>query len=339
MKYRSILQFPLMNGRPICSLLRSQIKVHPYRRVSLYLGAVRWPQQYIGPTGLKNAVFPAVQHLIMQQNWFSTRSDRKEEWGANKSPYEILQVPKNATQKEIKMAYFKQAKQHHPDMHPHDQDNAKKRFQVISSAYELLSDTSKRASYDSDVKASRWNNKTRGATGTNDWRDTSYANQHQYQHNPHSWQYRTSSQNDYYYSQRVWATVQQDMDVIKEMVQIYKEEIAEDIDYALEVLSRGEFKALVGVLSDNKLLLGTIVLPTIAILRFPFLIVPTLAVLLRLANTVGKMYSVLIVLLASFFESQAGRQAWRLLVARLRDRNYQKRRKGKALRDSFGRRV
>lgn len=129
------------------------------------------------------------------------------------------------------------------------------------------------------------------------------------------------------------------MDVIKEMLDIYKEEVAEDVEYALEVLSRGQFKPLVGVLSDNKLLLGTVVLPTIALLRFPFLVVPALAVLLRLALALNKMYSLLIVMLATFFESQAGRQAWRLLVARLRDRNYQKRRKGKALRDSYGRRL
>lgn len=157
--------------------------------------------------------FPTIQHLLMPRNSFSSRA-RKEEWGANQSPYEILQCSSTATPKEIKLAYFKQAKQHHPDMHPNDQEEAKKRFQVISSAYELLSDPTKRTRYDNDVRANRWSSKSRGSAASNAhtknaWRDSSYANQQQYTHNPHSWQYRTSSQNNYYYSQRVWSTVQQ----------------------------------------------------------------------------------------------------------------------------------
>jgi DnaJ-class molecular chaperone len=64
-----------------------------------------------------------------------------------KSPYEILNVSKAATEKEIKMAYFREAKKHHPDLNPND-PTAKAKFQEISQAYELLSDTTKRRNYD-----------------------------------------------------------------------------------------------------------------------------------------------------------------------------------------------
>lgn len=63
--------------------------------------------------------------------------------------YEALGVPKTATDKEIKAAYRRLAKEHHPDLH---QGNAKKaaeeKFKLLSEAYEVLGDAEKRAKYD-----------------------------------------------------------------------------------------------------------------------------------------------------------------------------------------------
>ena len=61
--------------------------------------------------------------------------------------YEVLAVPKNADVKEIKKAYRRLARKHHPDLHPND-DNAKKKFQQINEAHTVLSDPEKRAKYD-----------------------------------------------------------------------------------------------------------------------------------------------------------------------------------------------
>ena len=61
--------------------------------------------------------------------------------------YKILGVDKNATQEEIKKAYRKLARKHHPDLNPNDK-NAKSNFQQINEANEVLSDPEKRKKYD-----------------------------------------------------------------------------------------------------------------------------------------------------------------------------------------------
>lgn len=63
--------------------------------------------------------------------------------------YEILGVPRDAQQKEIKTAYRKLARQHHPDLHSaEEKEAAEERFKKINEAYEVLSDPKKRAKYD-----------------------------------------------------------------------------------------------------------------------------------------------------------------------------------------------
>ena len=61
--------------------------------------------------------------------------------------YEILGVSKSSTQDEIKKAYRKVAMQFHPDKNPGDKASEEK-FKEAAEAYEILSDTDKRAQYD-----------------------------------------------------------------------------------------------------------------------------------------------------------------------------------------------
>lgn len=61
--------------------------------------------------------------------------------------YKILGVDKNATEKDIKSAYRKLARQYHPDLNPNDAE-ANKKFQQINEANEVLSDAEKRKKYD-----------------------------------------------------------------------------------------------------------------------------------------------------------------------------------------------
>ena len=61
--------------------------------------------------------------------------------------YDILGVARTADEKEIRQAYRRLARQHHPDVNPGD-DAAAERFKSINAAYEVLSDADKRAKYD-----------------------------------------------------------------------------------------------------------------------------------------------------------------------------------------------
>jgi curved DNA-binding protein len=61
--------------------------------------------------------------------------------------YEILGIKKTATEEEIKNAYRKLARKHHPDLNPNDKD-ANKKFQQLNEANEVLSDPIKRKKYD-----------------------------------------------------------------------------------------------------------------------------------------------------------------------------------------------
>ncbi len=61
------------------------------------------------------------------------------------NPYNILGVSPTASTDDIKKAYRALAMRHHPDRNPNS--NAEVRFNAIKKAYELLSDSQKRAEY------------------------------------------------------------------------------------------------------------------------------------------------------------------------------------------------
>ena len=61
--------------------------------------------------------------------------------------YKVLGISKTATDKEVKQAYRKLARKHHPDLNPNDK-NAQQKFQEINEANEVLSDIENRKKYD-----------------------------------------------------------------------------------------------------------------------------------------------------------------------------------------------
>ena len=66
---------------------------------------------------------------------------------AGKDYYQILGVSRNASEKEIKQAYRRLARKHHPDLNPGDK-SAEAKFKEINAAYEVLSNPEKRKKYD-----------------------------------------------------------------------------------------------------------------------------------------------------------------------------------------------
>ena len=85
---------------------------------------------------------------------------------AKRDYYDVLGVPKNATEDDIKKAYRKLAMKHHPDRN--QGDDAKKsedKFKEAKEAYEMLSDSQKRAAYDQHGHAGVDPNMGRGGPG------------------------------------------------------------------------------------------------------------------------------------------------------------------------------
>lgn len=69
-----------------------------------------------------------------------------------RDPYEILGVTKNATADEIKSAYRRLAKQHHPDL-----GGDPEKFKEINEAHDILSDPNKKAQFDSMGRFNQFN--------------------------------------------------------------------------------------------------------------------------------------------------------------------------------------
>ena len=84
-----------------------------------------------------------------------------------KDYYKILGVERKASEDEIRKAYRKLAKQHHPDYNPNNKQ-AEDRFKEINEAYEVLSDSKKRSHYDRlGSEYSNW--QRRGNPGDFNW--------------------------------------------------------------------------------------------------------------------------------------------------------------------------
>src|SRR5262247_2975263 len=61
--------------------------------------------------------------------------------------YETLGLSRGATEEQIRAAYRKLARKHHPDVNPGNKD-AEEKFKEINEAYSVLSDAQKRKQYD-----------------------------------------------------------------------------------------------------------------------------------------------------------------------------------------------
>ncbi|MFN2448494.1 MAG: DnaJ C-terminal domain-containing protein [Candidatus Baltobacteraceae bacterium] len=87
-----------------------------------------------------------------------------------KDYYQVLGVPKNAPEKDIKSAYRKLARKWHPDANPQNAKQSEEKFREIQEAYEVLGDPEKRKKY--DVLGSDWQQAARQAEQQRRYRNT-----------------------------------------------------------------------------------------------------------------------------------------------------------------------
>lgn len=85
--------------------------------------------------------------------------------------YKILELDRNATEKDIKKQYRKLAMKWHPDKNINNKEEATKKFQDVSYAYEILSDSNKKSMYDrfgltDDASSGGFSNFTNNGMGT-----------------------------------------------------------------------------------------------------------------------------------------------------------------------------
>ena len=156
---------------------------------------------------------PSLQHMNINILQLSTRAGRKRA----RNPYDVLNVSRSATPKEIKIAYFKEAKKHHPDVNPND-PKAKERFQEVANAYEILIDEKKRRVYDQTGNAEQ--------------------TQAQYQHQQQA--------------EDIFNSVMDDFDVVTEAFESYKEDVKSDINYAVDCAKANDWKGVFEVASEYK---------------------------------------------------------------------------------------
>lgn len=106
--------------------------------------------------------FPSSSRVASKDSnfWFGV-SQRKtlvratSSWSEEKSPYDTLELERDAEEEQIKVAYRRLAKYYHPDVYDgkgtlEEGETAEGRFIKIQAAYELLMDTEKRREYDMD---------------------------------------------------------------------------------------------------------------------------------------------------------------------------------------------
>src|SRR3989442_15740456 len=76
-----------------------------------------------------------------------THMPRPDATSMPRDPYDVLAVPRDASEQEIKRAFRQLARELHPDVNAHDPD-AEEKFKEAAEAYEILSDAERRATYD-----------------------------------------------------------------------------------------------------------------------------------------------------------------------------------------------
>ena len=86
---------------------------------------------------------------------------------------------------------------------------------------------------------------------------------------------------------------QEDVDVIKEAITAYEEDLIEDIKEAAELVKEGQISQAATLMSEHKYLFAGILLPAAVLLRFPGLIMATVVVFFRFGRAIAGAINIL----------------------------------------------
>ena len=270
-------------------------------------------------------------HVILTRQ-MSTNAKSKRKAPDNpfkgKTPYEVLGITKSATAKEIKLAYYKTAKQYHPDTAPVElKEHAREHFQMVAAAYELLSDPGKKRMYDmsstwgggasSWTKDSSdtggWQQKATSASGSSSASDTNWWSSQKAYGNQRAAEEQWS---------KIWDYTNEGRDVVEQALADYQEDLKEELLWAVDCVKRGEYdKAKEVVVAHKELFIG-VGIPLVVLLRFPWLIMAAVGTVLRFGGLITQ---------AAFLVSAAlkmtgfGPHLWKKIVENARRRNHARR--------------
>ncbi|VIO97627.1 DnaJ domain containing protein [Brugia malayi] len=127
--------------------------------------------------------------ILVKRIFYSSNRFIRQAIDYQKNYYDILGISHNATQQEIKNAFYMLSKKYHPDITGSTAESTlTKRFIAIKEAYDVLKDVSSRNEYDayraqtsSNYGKQTYNRQNTGYTAT--WRSNRYAGSNQYRNN------------------------------------------------------------------------------------------------------------------------------------------------------------
>lgn len=179
--------------------------------------------------------------------------------------YEVLGVPPTATQQEIKRAYLKEAKESHPDVNK--SPDATRRFQALAEAYNVLGNPDRRAAHDAGPSPSESSTHYSGSGARrSNWSGS--VNSEQQDQEPVD-------------ASRLFRAVLEELGADK-LMQYFKG-VQEDASEAASKAKEGDMQPTKDFVLKHKGLAAMVLLPAIAIFRFPGLV----AAALRLAGIAG----------------------------------------------------
>src|SRR3989337_3033779 len=102
----------------------------------------RWCASVLNTCGQTHQTSPQCWHSPpLSANWYDPAA-----MAVKRDYYDVLGVPRDADDAEIKRAFRKLAQRHHPDVDK--VDGAEERFKELNEAYRVLSDRQRRSAYD-----------------------------------------------------------------------------------------------------------------------------------------------------------------------------------------------